>query len=68
VSLTFDLQPDDQIIPAGKQLGVLVMSSDREFTLWPPAGTRLTLDLAATRLALPVVGGMAAWQRATGTP
>ncbi len=68
VSLTFDLQPDDQIIPAGKQLGVLVMSSDREFTLWPPAGTRLTLDLAATRLALPVVGGVAAWQRATGTP
>ncbi len=59
-SLTFDLQPDDQILPPGKQLGVMIMSSDRDFTVWPTAGTALTVDLAKTSLTLPVVGGAAA--------
>ena len=53
----FALEPDDQIIPAGRQLALMIFSSDREFTLWPPAGTELTIDLAGTRLELPVVGG-----------
>lgn len=56
--MTFDLEPDDQIIPAGKQIGLMVFSSDREFTLWPEAGTKLTVDLDATTLTLPVVGGV----------
>ncbi len=64
--LTFDLQPDDEFIPAGKQLAVMIMSSDREFTLWPKAGTRLTVDLAGTSFTLPVVGGGAALTRAGG--
>ncbi|MEQ1904166.1 MAG: Xaa-Pro dipeptidyl-peptidase [Pirellulaceae bacterium] len=55
--LTFDLQPDDQIIPAGKQIGLMIFSSDRDFTLWPPKGTELTVDLDSTVLTLPVVGG-----------
>lgn len=60
VTLTFDLQPDDQIIPAGKRIALMVFSSDRDFTLWPKAGTKLTVDLSATRLTLPVVGGRTA--------
>ncbi len=64
VTLTFDLQPDDQIIPPGKQLGIMIMSSDREFTLWPSPGTALTVDLANTKIVLPVVGGMAAYRKA----
>jgi X-Pro dipeptidyl-peptidase len=67
-TMTFDLQPDDQIIPAGKRLGLMVMSSDREFTLWPKPGTELTLDLEGSALALPVVGGAAAYARATARP
>ena len=55
--MTFDLEPDDQIIPAGKQIGLMIFSSDREFTLWPEPGTRLTIDLNGTSLTLPVVGG-----------
>jgi X-Pro dipeptidyl-peptidase len=55
--LTFDLQPDDQIIPAGKQIGLMIFSSDRDFTLWPPKGTELTVDLDSTILTLPIVGG-----------
>lgn len=64
--LTFDLEPDDQVIPAGRQLGIMIMSSDPEFTLWPRAGTRLTVDLAGTSFTLPVVGGGAALMRAGG--
>jgi X-Pro dipeptidyl-peptidase len=59
VSLTFDLQPDDQIIPAGKRIALMIFSSDRDFTLWPQPGTELTLDLAGTSLQLPIVGGVA---------
>jgi len=65
VTLTFDLQPDDQIIPAGKRIGLMILSSDRDFTLWPKAGTQLTLDLAKTHIALPVVGGPAEFGKAT---
>ena len=57
VTVTFDLQPDDQIIPAGQKIGFMIFSSDREFTLWPQPGTELTVDLDATSLTLPIVGG-----------
>ncbi len=63
--LSFNLQPDDQIIPAGQKIGLMIFSSDRDFTLWPEAGTELTVDLKATSLALPVVGGTEAWTQAT---
>lgn len=55
--LTFDLQPDDQIIPAGQRIGLMIFSSDAEFTLWPEPGTELQVDLAGTTISLPVVGG-----------
>ena len=54
---SFDLQPDDQIIEKGQQIGLMIFSSDREFTLWPHPGTELTVDLANTSITLPVVGG-----------
>lgn len=57
VDLTFDLQPIDRVIPAGKRLALMIMSSDQDFTLWPKAGTELSVDLAKTSLSLPVVGG-----------
>ena len=66
VTVTFDLQPDDQIIPAGSRIGLMIFSSDRDFTLWPAPGTALTIDLDATSLMLPVVGGGEAFGRATG--
>ena len=66
VKMTFDLEPDDQIIPAGKRIGLMIMSSDRDFTLWPKPGTELSVDLAGTSIQLPVVGGVAALKKATG--
>ncbi len=68
VDLEFDLQPDDQVIPAGQRIGLMIFSSDREFTLWPQPGTELTIDLEGTTLRLPVVGGVAAFNRAVKAP
>jgi X-Pro dipeptidyl-peptidase len=62
--LTFDLQPDDEFVPAGKRLAVMIMSSDREFTLWPKAGTELTVDLAHSSFSIPIVGGTTALEKA----
>ena len=64
VNVTFDLEPKDQIIPAGKQIGLMILSSDRDFTLWPKPGTKLTVDLDRTHVQLPVVGGKSAFERA----
>lgn len=61
--LTFELQPDDQIIPAGQRIGLMIFSSDPEFTLWPEPGTELRVDLAGTSITLPVVGGARALGR-----
>ena len=55
--VSFELQPDDQIIPAGQQIGLLIFSSDSEFTLFPKPGTELTVDTNSTQLTLPIVGG-----------
>ena len=62
--MSFELQPDDQIIAAGQQIGVMIMSSDREFTLWPAPGTELTVDLDGTSISIPIVGGTAAFEKA----
>lgn len=64
--MTFDLQPDDQIIPPGQRIGLMIFSSDREFTLWPEPGTRLSIDVESTSLTLPVVKGEEAWKNAIG--
>ncbi len=64
--ITFDLQPDDQIISKGQQIGLMIFSSDRDFTLWPTPGTELTVDLKGTTLTLPVVGGAEAVRKAFG--
>jgi X-Pro dipeptidyl-peptidase len=66
VTVSFDLQPDDQILPPGQRLGLMIFSSDRDFTLHARPGTEVTLDLAGSVLELPVVGGPAALVEATG--
>ena len=67
VELTFDFQANDRIIPAGKQIGLMLMSSDRDFTLWPKAGSELQIDLNGSFISLPVVGGGVEYKNATHT-
>ncbi|WP_179349754.1 Xaa-Pro dipeptidyl-peptidase [Winogradskyella pacifica] len=64
-TINFDLQPDDQIIKAGQQIGFMIFSSDKEFTLHPKAGTELTIKLDKTSLTLPIVGGLESFKNAT---
>jgi hypothetical protein len=66
--LRFDLQPKDMVIPAGRRLAVMVLSSDFEHTLRPAPGTQLTLDTAASNVQLPIVGGGNALSAADGDP
>ena len=62
--VSFDLMPDDQIIKKGQQIGLMIFSSDKEYTLHPEPGTELTIDLDGTILTLPIVGGLDAFSNA----
>lgn len=57
VDVTFDLLPDDQVVRKGQQIGLMIFSSDAEFTILPKPGTELTIDPNGTMITLPVVGG-----------
>tara|TARA_R110002072_G_scaffold62199_1_gene155860 strand:+ start:11195 stop:12268 length:1074 start_codon:yes stop_codon:yes gene_type:complete len=61
--MTFEFQPDDQIIKKGQQIGLMIFSSDSEFTLLPKPGTELTVDLSSTKITIPIVGGEAAFNK-----
>ncbi|TWF94098.1 Xaa-Pro dipeptidyl-peptidase [Saccharopolyspora dendranthemae] len=50
------MQPDDYVFAPGHRLGVVVLSSDHDFTLRPDPGAGLQLDLARSTLSVPVVG------------
>ena len=62
--MSFNLEPDDQIIKKGQQIGLMIFSSDPEFTLHPEPGTTLTVDINSTSLNIPVVGGINAIEEA----
>jgi X-Pro dipeptidyl-peptidase len=54
---TFDFQPKDSVLAAGRQLGIMILSSDRDYTIRPAKGTELTMDLKESKVRLPIVGG-----------
>ena len=62
--MKFDLQPDDQIIKKGQQIGLMLFSSDSEHTILPKPGTELTVDLNETSISIPIVGGINAFKKA----
>ena len=62
--MTFKLQPDDQIIKKGQQIGLMIFSSDSNYTLLPKPGTKLTVDLKGTIITIPIVGGKNAFNKA----
>lgn len=63
-NLSFNLMPDDQVIPKGQNIGLMIFSSDKEYTLHPKPGTELTIDLNKTTIDLPVVGGVKVLEKA----
>ena len=56
----WDLQPDDYVFGAGHRIGLVVVSTDHDYTIRPAPGTRLSLYPSHSRISLPVVGGRAA--------
>jgi X-Pro dipeptidyl-peptidase len=58
------LQPDDHIVKKGQKIGLLIFSSDQNFTLHPEPGTEITIDLSESSLSRPVVGGKSKWKAA----
>ncbi|GLZ38678.1 Xaa-Pro dipeptidyl-peptidase [Actinokineospora sp. NBRC 105648] len=64
--LRVDLVPDDYVLQAGHQFGLVVLSSDNEYTLRPAPGAGVSVDLKGSNLTLPVVGGLDALKVAVG--
>jgi X-Pro dipeptidyl-peptidase len=61
-TITWKLRPIDQVIPAGLRLGLVLTLSDAEFVSSHSTGATVTVDLAGSRLTLPVApaAGLAA--------
>jgi X-Pro dipeptidyl-peptidase len=51
---TWDLEPQDHVFAAGHRLGVVLISTDRAYTLRYPAGTRVDADLGLSNVVLPI--------------
>jgi X-Pro dipeptidyl-peptidase len=53
----WDLQPDDYVFKAGHRIGLVVVSTDHDYTIRPAPGTQLSLQPSQSSIILPVVGG-----------
>ncbi|GII31585.1 Xaa-Pro dipeptidyl-peptidase [Planotetraspora mira] len=54
--LDFDMQPHDYVFAAGHQVGIVLLSSDYEYTIRPTPGATLHLDTEKSTVKLPLVG------------
>ncbi|WP_171113822.1 MULTISPECIES: Xaa-Pro dipeptidyl-peptidase [unclassified Streptomyces] len=64
-TITLDLAATDHVVPAGHRLALIIAGTDKDL-IDPPADTpTLTLDLSRTSARVPLVGGTAAFARAT---
>ncbi len=55
-TMTFSLQPRDYAFAAGRRIGLVVISTDYNFTLRPLSGTQLHVNPGLSSLSLPLVG------------
>ncbi|MQY08577.1 Xaa-Pro dipeptidyl-peptidase [Actinomadura macrotermitis] len=56
-SLRWDLEPTDYVVKPGHRLGVIVLSTDYDYTLRYPAGTKVSLVPGTSKVWLPVGPG-----------
>jgi X-Pro dipeptidyl-peptidase len=54
-TFTFGQQPKDYVFAAGHRIGLLVLSTDHDYTLRPRPGTGLAVKLGQSTLELPLV-------------
>ncbi|MCM4076021.1 CocE/NonD family hydrolase [Paractinoplanes hotanensis] len=58
--LRWDMQPMEHVFAAGHRIGVVVLSTDYDYTLRPLPGTQLSVRPTSSTVRLPLVGGRAA--------
>lgn len=54
----WDMQPDDYVFKSGHRLGIILLASDHEFTIRPPAGTKITISPGESEITLPIDGDL----------
>ncbi|MGW1672265.1 Xaa-Pro dipeptidyl-peptidase [Streptomyces sp. NPDC002324] len=64
-TITLDLHASDHVVPAGHRLALIVAGTDKDLIDPPAATPTLTIDLRKTSAKVPLVGGAAAFERAT---
>ena len=55
-TFSFELQPNDHIFKPGHRLGIVLISTDRDYTLRYPAGTTVDVRLGLGHALLPLSG------------
>jgi len=55
--LSVPMQANDYVFAKGHRIALVLLQTDYDYTIRPPAGNKLSLRTAATTLLLPVVGG-----------
>ncbi len=58
--LDVTMQANDYVFAPGHRIAFVVMQSEEDYTILPPAGNKMAVDTGSTTLNLPVVGGRAA--------
>jgi len=56
-TFTWELEPDDYVFPTGHRIGLVVVSTDQQYTVRPDPGTHLTVNPSRSSVTLPLVGG-----------
>ncbi|OIJ88869.1 Xaa-Pro dipeptidyl-peptidase [Streptomyces sp. MUSC 14] len=64
-TMTLDLAATDHVVPAGHRLALIVAGTDKDLIDPPSTRPSLTVALSGTTARLPLVGGAAAFTRAT---
>ncbi|MFF4568607.1 Xaa-Pro dipeptidyl-peptidase [Streptomyces sp. NPDC001410] len=64
-TITLSLAATDHVIPKGHRLALIVAGTDKDLIDPPSTKPTLTLDLSRTTARVPLVGGTAAFERAT---
>ena len=57
-SLSVPMQANDYVFAAGHRIAFVLLQTDYNYTIRPPAGNKAALYTSQARLMLPVVGGM----------
>jgi X-Pro dipeptidyl-peptidase len=58
--LDVTMQANDYVFEPGHRIAAVIMQSEEDFTILPPAGNELSVDTTWTVFHLPIVGGRAA--------